>query len=239
MASQDVFLADWHSHPFWEIVYYVSGTGTLLIGNESIDFKPNMIVCQPPNIPHKEYSQNGFRDIFYICEDFVNVWDDIPKFTDNSSCDFYKILMHMYLEFHKRQNNWSSIVYHLKEALYQYMISLNVSPYRSPAVGLLENIIIQNISNSSFKISEAIQNIDKSSGYLRKLFKKEVGLTPTQYLIEKRLNYAKMLISNSSISLPISTISALSGFDDPYYFSRLFKKRNNKSPTEWRKEFQL
>lgn len=238
IASQDVKMVDWHSHPYWEIIYITSGCGTLLANDKTIEFKENMIICLPPDVPHKEYSQTGFRDIFYIYKDFINIWSDIPIFTDNTNRDFYKILMHMYLEFHKHQNNWTGIVYHLRETLYQYMVSLSFSSYKSPAVSLLENIILQNIPNAYFEIKKAMEGISKSPAYLRKLFKREMGHTPTEYLIEKRLNYAKVLISNRPVTLhSISSIALLSGFNDPYYFSRLFRKKTGKSPSEWRKDF--
>lgn len=237
IASHDVMMVEWHSHPYWEIIYITSGSGILLANDKTINFKENMIICIPPNTSHKEYSQTGFRDIYYIYKDFINIWSGIPIFTDNTNMDFYKILMHMYLEFHKNQNNWSSIVYHLRETLYQYMVSLTSSSYKSPAVSLLENIILQNIPNAYFEIKKAMEGISKSPAYLRKLFKREIGNTPTEYLIEKRLDYAKVLISNTPVTLhSISSIALLSGFNDPYYFSRLFRKKTGKSPSEWRKD---
>lgn len=52
-----------HSHSQWEILCYISGTGFLKVGDEEFSFSPGDIVCQPPNIPHSEFSVNGFYNI--------------------------------------------------------------------------------------------------------------------------------------------------------------------------------
>jgi two-component system, response regulator YesN len=80
-----------------------------------------------------------------------------------------------------------------------------------------------------------MSEIPLSIDHCRRLFIKETGKTPSEYLTEKRINYAKLLLEtrlrNNSIS--VKEIANHVGFDDPYYFSRVFKKVTGKSPTKW------
>lgn len=58
------------------------------------------------------------------------------------------------------------------------------------------------------------------------------GTTFRDYLSEHRLSHAKRLLGNPQIS--VSDVAAMTGFDDPSYFARLFRKRTGTSPTGFR-----
>ncbi len=72
--------------------------------------------------------------------------------------------------------------------------------------------------------------ISESSFYL--CFKRWAGCSPIDYRNEIRINAAKSLLLNSTLA--VHEIAAKSGFDDPYYFSRLFKKKTGTSPRAFR-----
>ena len=67
----------------------------------------------------------------------------------------------------------------------------------------------------------------------KKLFKKETGKSIINYLLDERLESAKMLIREGSLSL--SDIAVETGFSDYNYFSRIFKKRVGVSPISYKK----
>lgn len=73
-----------------------------------------------------------------------------------------------------------------------------------------------------------------SAAYISKLFKNYRGMTPTEYLTQLRLEKAKLLIQTNP-SLLTKNIAALSGFSDPYYFSKIFKKHVGMTPKEYKK----
>ena len=73
---------------------------------------------------------------------------------------------------------------------------------------------------------------DISLGYLSNVFKKETGKTLSEYIREKRINYAKHLINTTN--LQIQTIALHSGIMDLQYFSKLFKRQTGKTPTEYK-----
>ena len=64
------------------------------------------------------------------------------------------------------------------------------------------------------------------------LFKGQYGITPNTYLTDLKLNAAKALLVNNSVS--VKEIAELCGFEDSYYFSKLFKKHTNLTPTQFR-----
>ena len=67
---------------------------------------------------------------------------------------------------------------------------------------------------------------------LRKRFKRETNVSLHQYFIQLKINAAKIMLSN--LSYNISDIAGFLGFEDPYYFSRLFKNKTNFSPKKYR-----
>ena len=74
--------------------------------------------------------------------------------------------------------------------------------------------------------------MDISPYYFSKLFKEETGENFIEYLTSLRINKAKELIQNSSLSM--KEICAEVGYADPNYFSRIFKKNVGATPTEYK-----
>ena len=58
------------------------------------------------------------------------------------------------------------------------------------------------------------------------------GETPRKYILNKRLIQAEAIL-NDHDSTSIKEIANQVGFDDPLYFSRVFKKKYNVSPTDF------
>lgn len=72
-----------------------------------------------------------------------------------------------------------------------------------------------------------------SKYYLCRLFRKYLGFSPNEYIIQLRLEHAKTLLDSSS--LPAKQISFMVGIQDENYFYRLFKSRIGLSPDAYRK----
>lgn len=66
-----------------------------------------------------------------------------------------------------------------------------------------------------------------------KRFKKQMGMTPSKYIIELRMRMAIQLLETSNLS--IKEISSTCGYANFNFFARLFKKHTGFSPTEYRK----
>ena len=101
------------------------------------------------------------------------------------------------------------------------------SPIVQQAILVIESEISEDLSLS--KLAK-LQNI--SSGYLATLFKKETGKTVTQFVKEKRMNYASDLLATTH--LQIQTIASHCGIMDVQYFSKTFKAIKGMTPKEYR-----
>ena len=97
-------------------------------------------------------------------------------------------------------------------------------------------IIKNNITNSEFSINL----ISEKTGLSRSnLFRKLKGLTnmsPVDLVIKIKLNHASELLKTNK-SIRISDVAYESGFNNPKYFSTLFKKKYGKTPKEYSEEF--
>ncbi len=66
----------------------------------------------------------------------------------------------------------------------------------------------------------------------RHVFKEYTGLSPYQYFLQLKINKAKLLLEDDGRS--IKEIAFELNFENPYYFSRMFKKKTDLSPQAWR-----
>ena len=75
-----------------------------------------------------------------------------------------------------------------------------------------------------------------SLSYFSALFKKETGQTVCEYIRHRRLKYAAYLLETTE--LQIQTVALHCGIMDVQYFSKLFKKHYQKTPTEYREQIR-
>jgi YesN/AraC family two-component response regulator len=79
------------------------------------------------------------------------------------------------------------------------------------------------------------ESVHYSSSYLTRIFTQHIGVSPSKYLIDLRINRAKYLLKNHK-ELSIKQVSEAIGYPDQSYFSRLFKRIVGKSPVEYRED---
>ncbi|WP_153721134.1 phosphoenolpyruvate hydrolase family protein [Sporosarcina cascadiensis] len=79
-------------------------------------------------------------------------------------------------------------------------------------------------------LNEIVEILNLSRSYVSTLFKKEVGISFTQYLIEYRLNRALEIIELEN--LPLNRVAEMTGYQDYSQFSKIFKKYKGISPKE-------
>ena len=173
---------------------------------------------------YEEFSKNGFK---------------ILKFKGSS---FIETTIARIISLHKKKN------------IHTELLSSNL------IVDLLTEILIENTSNQESSIflpdyiKDVMKEIDKnfkdelsldylatkyniSKFHLSKKFKKCIGITVNEYIINSRLTYAKELLKYSG--LPVSEISSQSGIPNVSHFINLFKSRENITPLAYRKEWRI
>ena len=76
------------------------------------------------------------------------------------------------------------------------------------------------------------EKISKSRAQTIRIFRRSVGETPVQYLLNRKLDAARELLRNSAMSL--KEIAAALHFSDEYYFACMFKRRTGIAPGRYR-----
>ena len=84
------------------------------------------------------------------------------------------------------------------------------------------------------QIKEIANAAGYSPAYLTNLIKEQTGYSIKQWIIERRMESARILLSQTSS--PIKTVAEASGYLDASYFTRQFRKIHNISPQKWRED---
>ena len=92
--------------------------------------------------------------------------------------------------------------------------------------------LCQNFSEP-ITLNRLVEHCNASRSRLSYLFKTQVGKTPQQFLEMQRLNRARQLLAFTQHT--ISEIAYNVGYENPFYFSRVFHKQYGKSPSDFRK----
>ena len=75
-----------------------------------------------------------------------------------------------------------------------------------------------------------------SKDHFIRLFKKEVNNTPLQYINQKKIEKAQLILITDS--MPVKNISYLLAYEDHSYFNRLFKKLTGVTPQQYRDRYK-
>lgn len=98
-------------------------------------------------------------------------------------------------------------------------------------IGKIIEITEDNFTDSELSITSLSKTLSYHPKYLSHLFKTKTGVGYSEYLRSVRLKYATSLFDRGLDS--VKSVSLLSGFSDPFYFSNVFKKNIGISPKEY------
>ncbi|TKG97371.1 AraC family transcriptional regulator [Puteibacter caeruleilacunae] len=93
---------------------------------------------------------------------------------------------------------------------------------------------MKNNLSSNIRISDLAQLCDCSVSNIYKLFKNNLGNSPQDFFIHLKIERARKYLTQSN--LKIKEIGLKLGYEDPYYFSRVFSKHVGMSPVNYRNE---
>lgn len=99
---------------------------------------------------------------------------------------------------------------------------------------LIQKVITQMDSDltADLTLNTLAHKLNVNPSYLSTLFKKETGVTLTEYVNRRRIEHSILLLN--STSLQIQTIAQHCGIPDVNYFTKMFKKQIGKTPKEYR-----
>jgi AraC family transcriptional regulator len=95
----------------------------------------------------------------------------------------------------------------------------------------VEEFVRENLDRD-LSLAELAEAANLSQFHFARAFRRTTGITPHEFLMQKRIELAKDLLANSN--LPIVEISNRSGFKNQSHFTNLFRKLNRLTPKHWR-----
>lgn len=220
-----------HKHMHWEVMYYIEGEGYMYSETGNISFEPGCIIIVPPGIEHGSVSNSGFKNIS-VAGNFGHMlsFDSMVMLKDIVSKEG-EIIANLILN-----NRHGSLVYldSLCNAYLQFIMqNINIGSNIRNVVNTIINKINENAYDNEINLRDILLESGYAEDYIRACFKKNVGVTPNEFLTKIRIDHACALINIYGKSVPLSEIAEQCGYLDYVYFSRKFKSVMDTSPKNY------
>lgn len=241
---------DWHSvphtHNHVELFYIIGGKGQFLINDDLYPVNTNHLVIINPNVIHTEVSLNA-QPLEYIVLGIDGIELSINDTANGQFCildhfesvDISSCLRNILREMEMKQPGYEDVCQAFMEILIiRLMRSTGLSvPNGIPSVSSHRQCAaIRRYIDLHFKESLTLdllaEEAHMNKHYLSHAFKREYGISPINYMISRRIEESKYLLTETDLSL--SQISQLLGFSSLSYFSQVFRKSQSIPPIEYR-----
>ena len=260
IGKDDLPKIQYHCHSFVEFTIVTSGTINYNIDGNKYSLKENDVLIANPGVYHQ-----GLVDRHTVCSElfigianlnidsvsanYVRALDGAPILSITKyKKEFAQCLKAIIKEQRLRQLGHSfilkSLVMQLIIILYREMEHCSSSDCCPTNQLIIEDTksIVQNLIDymsdyymTDITLDYLSEIMHISPAYISKIFKEETGSSPIQYLIQIRMDMAKSFLASPEVS--IKEVSNKVGYQDAYYFSRLFKKHYGVSPSAYRDGF--
>lgn len=241
---------DWnsvaHTHNHTELFFIVSGKGQFLIQDQAFPVDTNNLVIINPNIFHTEASLSsypmeyivlgisgitleadaGFQGQFCILDHFESV--------EISSC-----LRNILREMELKNTGYEEVCQAYMEILIirlMRLIAITAQSQPQTASGNRQCAAVKRHIDLHFKEALTLEQLTEAAHmnkyYLAHSFKREYGFSPINYMVFRRIEESKYLLAETDLS--VSQISQILGFSSSSYFSQVFRRNQQISPTEYR-----
>lgn len=223
-----------HEHNCYELVYYFEGSGTSNIGSEIIKFGLNSFSVYSPNTSHNEFhsEKTSVFCIGFSISPYCNIKIKTNNYPDDDK-SICSIIEKIVQETILHQPHYIDIVNLL---LTEFVLKLD-RYNNQPGQKYDELYNIKKYINENLSTDLDIETLANLSGYsyhyFRHIFKEQTSISPKQYIINCRIEYAKNLLINSPTS--ILEITQICGFSCNSQFDVIFRKHIGLSPAQYRK----
>ena len=231
------FDVQWHSHEEWEFVYCTGGGGVFSFENgATMSYSAGDVVVIPPREIHSNNSQEGFTNIHIRMAEPSFPYRNAFRVEDDPTGHLRMCFEEVKLYFVADINHREMVLAALGELISSYLIVYRSNNEFSKPVEQIRVLIFMNYARAEFELDEGIRQLPFHYDYLRKLFKKEMGVTPLEYMTNLRMKKAEMMITSMwGRDYSMTEIAKLCGYEDALYFSRVFKKHFGCAPTAFAK----
>lgn len=252
----------YHCHEFPEMTYILSGKCKYIIQGKEYNLTAGDLFISNPKVYHQYILTDPEDPVIEFYTGFRGFhFRNMPQ--DSIVIQGGKFIMHCRAELRQEINklcyemdaenreNKPGKYFMLKAYLSQMLLLVarenmeTVNPVQSGYIFksnnrsyVVKKIIAYLNENYDRKISldQIAHNMYLSPVYISKLFKEETGESPINYLIQIRLEKAKGILERRETA-SIKEIAKMVGYEDVYYFSKLFKKYYGIAPLHFRKQF--
>ena len=108
-------------------------------------------------------------------------------------------------------------------------------PQRLDYAAVALRMVDENFTSPETTVNFLAEQLQLNRCYLSRLFHGKTGVTLSEYILRKRLEYAKELLIHSDHT--VFNIASLCGFSDSSYFMRFFYKQTGMTPSQFRRSF--
>lgn len=98
-------------------------------------------------------------------------------------------------------------------------------------------VFISNHYNEDITVTDIARCAGVGRKYLHAVFTRQIGVSPSRYLLSFRMDEACKLMSVSRIT--VAELARAVGYHDPFQFSRMFKRVKGMSPTEYKNQSRI
>lgn len=230
-----------HKHQKWEIIFNVEGCGEYIIDGHTLPFKPGTVLVCPPNIYHdKKSSQGGFQDLYInLSDSHLLTGLNLTIVEDDITGTLKELFIMAYKTFSGKDEGYIQITEKIVELILTIIVYKKDNSMNSLSTLILKNLIVENFSNPEFSCIKTLNDMPYNNDYIRRCFKRDIGMTPTEYLCKIRLNHALSLLKQDTTPrLSINEIALYSSFYDVRYFARKFRQEFGLTASEFRQEYR-
>jgi AraC-like DNA-binding protein/mannose-6-phosphate isomerase-like protein (cupin superfamily) len=227
---------DTHSHPYFELIFFIEGRANIDAGAETVNVLGFDVIVYPPGLLHAEHLELGRRQeiiCFWVDTGPTPVFDHAIKLMDEKGT-LRELFEMTYAEFTTNRPHAAELISVYLQAIFLQVRQHFTEPSRE-ASSLVERCLgyIHENYAQNFGIEALAATVPVSPSYLFRLFKKKMRLTPMHYRNVVRIDKAKLLLADRSLT--VDAVAERVGFDDPKYFARLFKDLAGLSPSSYRR----
>ena len=225
--------------PYWRFYWSATLGGEILYNQNSTILKPDIFILIPPNTCFSTKAHNAFEQFYihFVADPpFHRVHQDIYTFPISQYIRSKILTMKKLIPSKQDSMHFKLILFSL---VYDTLLEIPQNafiadvPQYDPRIARIVGLLEKNTS-WAFSNEELAERINMSvNGFIR-LFSIDTGISPQQYSRNKRIEKACLLLHFSKRS--IDEIALETGFQDRYYFSRVFKQITNTSPAQFRKK---
>lgn len=235
----------------YQLLYVASGKAHFYFhGQEEIVTAGNMVLYRPKEEQRYYYYGVDHTEVYWVHFTGNNVKNILRKYGipeqahvihTGTSLDYKRLYLQMIQELKLEKPHYEEVLVHYLELLFVMISRLQGKKTRTKSTFLMDEMDqavahFHSNYNRSISIEEYSREHGMSVSWFIRNFKDYTGSTPTQYLLSLRISNAQSLLESTSCN--VTEISEIVGYDNPLYFSRLFKKQCGVSPTEFRKQLK-